>query len=307
MTARLELTDSAIFTAMRAFLTDVLPSGDARFSGGIAGTTLTVTELTRGTIAEGDLLFGENVVPGTRIGPNIDADTWTVSPSQDIETAYFSTGIEVVQGQVNRVPEVRSSDYVVMTPPERRRIGTNAEDDNDVVFTGAIADDVMTVSEIIAGVILLNTTVFGVDVSAGTKILRQLTGAPGGVGTYKVSPSQTVDSEKMSSGARVLVEATEIIIQLDVHGPQGGDTSQIITTTFRDGYGVEFFAALDIDLSPLYADDALQVPFPNQEAQWENRWVIRAHLQANPRVSVAQQFADTAEVEVISVQAEYAV
>lgn len=309
MTAAINLTDQAIFTALKAFLTDVLASGDALFSGSISGTTLTISNLESGTIKEGDALFCDGISPGTTVGPNIDADHWTVSISQSVDSAFFSTGIAVIQSQQSRIPELRQSDYVVMTPPDRSRLETNMEDDIDVVFTGSIADDVLTVasSPAVVGTVNLGATVFGPDVAAGSRIVRFLTGT-GSDGTYLLSVGdQTVASEKMSAGSRVLTEGTEIEVQLDVHGPQGADTAQIITTTFRDAYAAEFFAALDIDLAPLYADEALQVPFPNKEQQWENRWVIKARLQANPQVSVPQQFADQLTVETIQVQAEYPV
>lgn len=309
MTAAINLTDKAILTALKAFLSDVLASGTGLFSGSIAGTVLTVASLESGSISEGDELFAEGIEPGTLIGPNIDATTWNVSISQNIESAFFSTGIAVIQSQQSRIPELRQSDYVVMTPPNRSRLETNMEDDLDVVFSGSIANDVMTVlaDPPVVGVIKLGATVFGPDVAAGSRIVRFLSGT-GEDGTYKLSVgSQDIDAEKMSAGSRVLTEGTEIEVQLDIHGPQGADTAQIITTTFRDSYAAEFFAALDIDLAPLYGDEALQVPFPNKEQQWENRWVVKLRLQANPQVSVSQQFADQLTVETLEVDAEYPV
>ena len=59
----------------------------------------------------------------------------TVTPTQtDILTALRSfliavlpTGIEVVRGQINRVPQPLDADFVVMTPLSRERIETNID------------------------------------------------------------------------------------------------------------------------------------------------------------------------------------
>lgn len=66
-------------------------------------------------------------------------------------------------------------------------------------FTAAIAGTVMTVSAVSAGYLRAGDTVAGSGVTVGTLILAQLTGTPGGVGTYTVSREQTVASVAMVS------------------------------------------------------------------------------------------------------------
>lgn len=97
----------------------------------------------------------------------------------------------------------------------------------------------------------------------------------------------------------------DAVYQIDVHGPNSTDNAQIITTLFRDPFATDYFDANYPALSPLYADDAKQLPFINDSNQYEDRWVIEAHLQANIVVTVPQQTADTVTVEVISVDATY--
>lgn len=60
--------------------------------------------------------------------------------------------------------------------------------------TGAIAADVLTVSAVSSGSLSVGQVISGSGLTAGTKILEQLTGTAGGVGTYKVSISQTFAS-----------------------------------------------------------------------------------------------------------------
>ena len=62
-----------------------------------------------------------------------------------------------------------------------------------VPATGYISGTTMTITVAPVG-ILLNATVNGAGIAAGTKILSQLTGPSGGKGTYQVSVSQTAGS-----------------------------------------------------------------------------------------------------------------
>lgn len=60
--------------------------------------------------------------------------------------------------------------------------------------TASIASTTMTVSAVGSGTIAVGQTLTGSGVSTATVITGQLTGTPGGVGTYTVYPSQTVAS-----------------------------------------------------------------------------------------------------------------
>jgi hypothetical protein len=72
-------------------------------------------------------------------------------------------------------------------------------------FTASIADDVLDVTAVASGTIVPGTTISGTGVASGTKIVDQLSGAPGGIGTYAVSiPEQTVASETISGTYGVL-------------------------------------------------------------------------------------------------------
>jgi hypothetical protein len=149
----------------------------------------------------------------------------------------------------------------------------------------------MLVGNITAGAI-----VFGTNVAANTSITRQLTGVPGGVGTYLISSTQNVASEKMASGQATMMQETEMTVQLDFHGPLSPDNVQVFSTTFRDEYAVQFFAAENANVSPLYSDDPQQRPFVNDQSQYEFRWCVDCYLQINPIVTVPAQAFDAATV-----------
>jgi hypothetical protein len=301
-------TQSNILTALRSFLLGILPSGNATFTGSIAGTTLTVTAVAQGAINYGDAVIGEGVKPDTVItafGTGAGGiGTYTVSLSQTLAARTLYTGVEVIAAQDNRVPEPSAPDFVTMTPIMQSRLETNVDSYEDVSFTAAIAGNTMTVSAVAFGDLAVGQTVFGVGVTALTKIIALGTGT-GGVGTYMVSPSQTVASRKMASGGQIFLQPTRVTVQLDVHGPNSAENAQTISTLFRDDYAVQAFKISGFDITPLYVSDPRQLPFENEGQQVESRWIIDAVMQSNSIIRAPQQFADQLVVDVIDVDAEY--
>lgn len=64
--------------------------------------------------------------------------------------------------------------------------------------TGSIAENVLTVTAVGSGTIVPGATISGSGVVSGTKIVRQIAGTTGGVGTYQVDVLQTVASTTVS-------------------------------------------------------------------------------------------------------------
>lgn len=91
-------------------------------------------------------------------------------------------------------------------------------------------------------------------------------------------------------GTVTFTQATEFQVQIDAHGERGADNAQIITTLLRSPYAVD---QMGPTVAPLFTSDPTQMPFLNGEQEYEDRWVILAHFQANPAVSTPAQFADT--------------
>jgi hypothetical protein len=220
-------------------------------------------------------------------------------------------GVDVLEGQDNRSPEPSGSDFVVFTTLRRTRLATNFDTVADVKFTGSIAGTVMTVTAVTRGVISAGAKVFGVGVAANTVISAQISGTPpGGIGTYTVAPTQTVSSETLSCGAKSLTQNTEISVQLDFHSADVGDSAdlaQTVSTLFRDEFATRQFANQipNYGVTPLYSEDPRQVPFINENQAYETRWIVEALLQVNAAISVPQQFADSAVVDLVEVDAVY--
>jgi hypothetical protein len=212
------------------------------------------------------------------------------------------TGVEVVLGQVNKVAEPKAVDFVVMWPLRRPRLATNIDGYVDTRFTGFVSGQVLTVTAVDYGVISLGIQIFGVGLAPGT-VVTQLGTGTGSTGTYTVNNAQTVAPRVMACGTANLLAETQLVVQLDVHGPGSADNAQIITTAFRDDYAVEQFSAMyednGWDVWPLYAEDKGQLPFINESDQYEDRWVIEVNLQVNPVVMIPLQFFEAVEVGLI--------
>ncbi len=214
--------------------------------------------------------------------------------------AVLPSGMEVIQSQMNMVPEPPGNDFVVLTPILRTRLSTNVDAYQDTSFIGSIAAEVLTVSEVTLGVIQpsLSPTLFGVNVAAGTAITAQIGGTPGGPGVYTISVSQTLPSGPLAAGVMGMKQAIQLTVQADIHGPLSPDNAQLVSTIFRSAYGTELFSATNVDVTCLYTSDPREQSFNNAEALVEWTWGVDLILQANQTVSVPQQFFDTIAITV---------
>jgi hypothetical protein len=155
------------------------------------------------------------------------------------------------------------------------------------------------------GALRVGCVVYGIGVAPSTVVTAFDTGS-GGIGTYTVSPPQTIAREPMAAGQKTAMQPTEVTIQLDVHGPDSSDNAARISTLFRDIYAVDFIQAINPAISPFYADDPKQIPFVNDQNQYEWRWVVDARMQVNETISeIPQQFADQLSVGLIEVDSTY--
>ena len=226
--------------------------------------------------------------------------------------AVLEPDVEVVVGQVNRVPEPKPGSFVVMTPIRATRIRTNVDAYRDCKFAGSIAETTLTVTAVdpdLDGPIQVGQTVFGVDVLAGTRITALGSGT-GGAGTYAIDKAQTLSGRTLSTGVETLEQGQNLVVQLDFHSAdplREGEMATVVSTLMRDEFAVRQFAEQvpNFGVVPLLADDPRQMPFINREQQWEFRWIVDCQLQVNAVVTAPQQFADSAEVEVVSVDAAY--
>jgi hypothetical protein len=213
-------------------------------------------------------------------------------------------GTEVFKGQANLVPEPTADNFVMMVPSTRTRLATNTDIATDATMIGSISGSVLDVTAVGSGSVTVGAPVFGEAVLPLTYVTGLGTGS-GGLGTYIVSPSQTVASGPIAFGQVSHLTSTRVAIQLDFHGEASTDNTQIVMSLFRDAYACDFFTAAGYDIQPLYVSEPQQAPFINGEDQYEDRWTLDVVVQANPTVSTPQQFADTLSAGLIGVGAAF--
>jgi hypothetical protein len=133
----------------------------AVFTGSTSGTTLTVSAITNGALAVGQVLFGIGVTQETVItalgSGSGGVGTYTINLSQTIAS-------------------------------ERMNSATAG-----AIITGSIATTTLTVTAVTSGTLALGMTIQGAGVTANTIITAYGTGS-GGAGTYTVNNSQTISS-----------------------------------------------------------------------------------------------------------------
>lgn len=224
-------------------------------------------------------------------------------------TAVMPAGVGVIQGQPNRVAESTAARFIIMSQPRFERLETNVDSSTDAVFTGSIVGTALTITAVDPrfpnAQLAPGSIIFGPSVAPGTTI----TAGTGQIGGYTVNIAQTAAAQTISAGQTTITMATKVTIDLDFHATDGtsGDLANVVSTLLRDPFGVNQFAnqSPNFGTVPLYADDAVQRPFFNDQQQVEFRWVVQALLQANITVTVPQQFADSASLNLISLFEEF--
>ena len=200
--------------------------------------------------------------------------------------------VAIIQGQVNRTPEPPGTDFCVMWPLSRTRLSININTPEPVEITASITGNVMSVTSAQLGAVQVGQMVYGSGITPGCQVLSLISPA------NSVSPamwqvSQTANaSGEFYLGQNAAMNKTEVMMQIDVHGPSSADNATRIQTLFRSQYGIDAFAAQNAAISPLYTSDPRQIPFDNGEQQVEERWIVDVAMQVNFVINTTEQFAN---------------
>ncbi|MFM0141742.1 gp53 minor capsid family protein [Paraburkholderia sp. RL18-085-BIA-A] len=185
----------------------------------VAGVpTLTVTAVTTGALAPGQTLSGTGVDPATTIvsqtsGTTGGAGVYVVSVAQTVASGTITssgatltvggtiTGTFLV-GQTLTGTGVTAGTTITNAISGTGGAGTYAVSIAQTTTSTAItaSGGTLTVSAVGSGALVLNDTITGSGVTAGTYISAFITGT-GGAGTYAVSAGQTVASETITVAA----------------------------------------------------------------------------------------------------------
>jgi hypothetical protein len=228
--------------------------GDAEFTGAIVAGVLTVSAVASGAIAVGSLLTDEtfSLLPATTVTEAVAAGVWNVDPVQDVDSEDMSasgagdrqSGYTPFPGLPMQVQAVSGPDLdlvdalniqetvrVVYMNGQAQGVQRPNAQGGDILkiptglsgavgpsFTGAIADNVLTVSGL-TGAVVAGGNLGGAGLAPGTNVLAQLTGSPGGEGTYQIAPGgQAIDAEAMAQSGYDVWLVKAVLEGWDVDG-----------------------------------------------------------------------------------------
>lgn len=106
--------------------------------------------------------------------------------------------------------------------------------------------------------------------------------------------SFNVDYYQSLTQGKTILTPSKYSMQLDFYGPDAAQWAMQTVALFRDEYATQIFPS---NIQPLYADDPVQIPLIDAEAQYEQRWKLEASLQYNPTLSTSQQSMEAVEIE----------
>ena len=167
---------------------------NASLTGGISGTTLTVTAVNGVSLAAGvSVLYGINITTGTRI-----TDDHSTNPTL---TGTGGTGTYTITAS----PAVASGSTIL--------VATFIPDS----VTGSISGTTMTVNAPPQNPLTLAVTnlsngdaLFGTGFQPNTRITAQVSGTTGGTGIYTITPSQTVGT--VASPVTIIARAAVVAV-----------------------------------------------------------------------------------------------
>lgn len=85
-------------------------------------------------------------------------------------------------------------------------------------------------------------------------------------------------------------------VQLDIYGEDAADMAAMLVTVFRANVSFDWLEEQKYVIRPLYAEDPRNMAFINDAMNYEARWMLEVHLQANPTTTLPQEFAKSLHV-----------
>jgi hypothetical protein len=105
----------------------------------------------------------------------------------------------------------------------------------------------------------------------------------------ELSTARETFQVQAGEGSLAILKPIQWKVQLDVHGDNSASNAATIALAWKSAWAAAFLDGTPI--TPLYADDPIQAPFMNAEEQYETRWTVTIYLQANPVLTMPQDYA----------------
>lgn len=138
-------------------------------------------------------------------------------------------------------------------------------------FTGAINDNILTITAVSSGTAVVGGLLSGTNVATGTRIVSQLSGTAGGVGTYTVSiPNQTVASTTISETYGTLTVSAVSSGTVGVGAVLSGSGVTAGTTVTALGTGTGGIGTYVVDTTQTAGSTTVAATM-NVETRWEAR------------------------------------
>jgi len=113
--------------------------------------------------------------------------------------------------------------------------------------------------------------------------------------------STSVGTYGTSDQSLSFLQPYEWPVQIDAYGPLSGDYISALCGIFRTPFSVDQFSTYGFDITPLWADDPVQMPIINGEKQWEKRFKTSLHFQVNQQITgLTQQSANALSINTIN-------
>ena len=107
-----------------------------------------------------------------------------------------------------------------------------------------------------------------------------------------------VHTYNSANQTKSVVASTRYEVGIDLVGPLSQSWAMQLQILFRDEYATSQMPA---NIQPLYTDDPMQIPLVAGEAQYEQRWRVRAHLEYDPTITTAQQSATAISIGLVPI------
>ena len=111
------------------------------------------------------------------------------------------------------------------------------------------------------------------------------------------------DTKNLATEIETTSISMECIYQIDCYGPNAADHIMILFTLLRSDATSEWFTAYNsangITLDTFYTENPTRSVLTNEEAQYEDHWLLRMRLDVVQQVSTSVNFMDSAIVKPI--------